>query len=325
VYSRRPLGIALRPRFVLVVTMVLSALDTFDRREPEVDLGSQQVFLASEDGAQAPSDERSRAAADSLRTIGVDLSSSKAFTACVTLEWGGGGALVGQPLVGIDREELAAYLAGGDWIGIDAPFGWPQPMVEAIHGYSSEAPWSEPGKESFRYRASDLHLRELVLEQAGEKFSPLSVASDSLAVTACRTAQLREDGFASSGRRFDRAGADRILEVHPRAALLLWGLNYKGYKTGRDASRREAEAAARADLLSVIGSQAPWLRWAPGAHQACLDSDDALDALLAALIARAAALGWTTPPPSELLELARLEGWAHLPAPETLPLLGAGG
>jgi hypothetical protein len=315
----------LRLRFVLVVTMPPSVLDTLRRREPEVDLGSQQVFLASEGGAEAPPDGRSRAAAGLLRTIGVDLSASEAYTACVTLEWHRGGALVGQPLVGIGREELAVYLAGGDWIGIDAPFGWPQPMVDAIHGYASEAAWSELDKESFRYRASDLHLRDQVLEQAGEKFTPMSVASDTLAMTACRTAQLREDGFASSGRRFDRAGADRILEVHPRAALLLWGLNHKGYKTSRDPSRHEAEATAREDLLSVIGAQAPWLRWAPGAHQACLDSADALDALLAALIARAAALGWTTPPPPELLDLARLEGWAHLPPPESLPLLAAGG
>jgi hypothetical protein len=315
----------LRPRFVLVVTMLLSALDTFRRRAPEADLGSQRVFLASDSDAEARSGRRPRASSGSLRTIGVDLSSSEAFTACVTLEWRRDGAFVGQPRVGIGREELAAYLAGGDWIGIDAPFGWPRPMVDAIHGYSSEAAWSELDKESFRYRASDLHLRGLMLERAGEKFSPMSVASDTLAMTACRTAQLREDGFRSSGLRFDRAGAYRVLEVHPRAALLLWGLNHKGYKTSRDLSRREEEAAARGDLLSAIEAQAPWLCWAPGARQACLDSDDALDAFLAALIARAAALGWTAAPPAELLDLARLEGWAHLPPPESLPLLASRG
>jgi hypothetical protein len=35
--------------------------------------------------------------------------------------------------------------------------------------------------------------------------------------------------------------------------------------------------------------------------------------VLCALIARAAALGLTAPPPAEELELARAEGWIHLP------------
>ena len=60
-------------------------------------------------------------------------------------------------------------------------------------------------------------------------------------------------------------------------------------------------------------AEAPWLEWAPGAWEACVASDDALDAVLCALIARAAALGLTAPPPAEELELARAEGWIHLP------------
>ena len=42
-------------------------------------------------------------------------------------------------------------------------------------------------------------------------------------------------------------------------------------------------------------------------------SDDALDAVLCALIARAAALGLTVPPPDQDRERARAEGWIHLP------------
>ena len=95
-----------------------------------------------------------------------------------------------------------------------------------------------------------------------------------------------------------------MLEVYPAAALLLWGLPREGYK---------ASGEAREELLATIEAEAPWLEWAPGAWEACVASDDALDAVLCALIARAAALGLTAPPPAEELELARAEGWIHLP------------
>ncbi len=66
------------------------------------------------------------------------------------------------------------------------------------------------------------------------------------------------------------------------------------------------------------------MQWAPGAREACIESDDALDALLAALIARAAALGLTVPPGADDLELARREGWIHLPQKDSLAALLAG-
>lgn len=139
-----------------------------------------------------------------------------------------------------------------------------------------------------------------------------------------RTAQLRERVFEGSGSRFDRAGADRVIEVHPGAALLLWGVERGAYKTSQDPDRRGAEVNARAELLAAIEAQAPWLRWAPGAREVCVDSDDALDALLAALIARAAALGLTVAPGEEDVDLARREGWIHLPQKGSLPALLAG-
>ena len=105
------------------------------------------------------------------------------------------------------------------------------------------------------------------------------------------------------------AGAEWVLEAYPAAALMLWGLPRDGYKT---------DVAAREDLLAALESAAPWLSWEPGARDACVDSDDALDAVLCALIARAAALGLTEPPPTEDLRLARTEGWIHLPRKSSL-------
>jgi hypothetical protein len=70
-----------------------------------------------------------------------------------------------------------------------------------------------------------------------------------------------------------------------------------------------------------LQAQAPWLAWDDDARGACVRSDDALDAVLAALIARAGALGLTVKPEGEDLELARTEGWIHLPAKDSLAQL----
>lgn len=63
----------------------------------------------------------------------------------------------------------------------------------------------------------------------------------------------------------------------------------------------------------------PWLRFEPGAQQAYEASEHAFDALIAALIARSAALGLTTTPQGvEQERAAAVEGWIHLPRPGSL-------
>jgi hypothetical protein len=289
------------------------------RRRERPDRGSQCVFAVPSTAADGAGEATSSSV--SMRTVGLDLSATKARTATAEIEWGRQAATVAKPARGLDDLELLRRLTAADWVGIDAPFGWPQAMVEAIHAYATEGEWPAPDKERFRYRRTDLIAHQVVLAETGEKLWPLSVSSDRLALTAWRSAQLRERAFEDSGLRFDRAGADRVLEVYPAAALLLWGLRGNGYKTSRDPERRAAEGDARTTLLAALEAQAPWLRWAPGAREACADSDDALDALLAALIARAGALGFTAKPGADDLELARREGWAHLPAKGSLPRL----
>ena len=106
--------------------------------------------------------------------------------------------------------------------------------------------------------------------------------------------------------------------------MYLWGIERGAYKTSKVSERREAEMGARAELVAALEAKAPWLGWAPEARAACVMSDDALDALLAALIARAAALQLTFSPPAEEVELARREGWIHLPQKGSLPLLLSG-
>jgi predicted nuclease with RNAse H fold len=252
-----------------------------------------------------------------MRTVGVDLSVAEKGTALAAIEWeqeSQDRARVGEPSLGLGDEALLELLADAEWVAIDAPFGWPEPMVEAIHSYATTDRWPAPPKPEFRYRGTDARVHDHVLAETGEKLWPLSPSTDRISLTAWRLAGLREAAFARSHIRFDRTGADRVLEAYPAAALLLWGLPRERYK---------ASAEAREELLRAIEAEAPWLDWEPGAREACVSSDDALDAVLCALLARAAALGLTEPPPPEQLELSRAEGWIHLPRKGSLGELAA--
>ncbi|HEV2108843.1 MAG TPA: hypothetical protein VGR16_11315, partial [Thermomicrobiales bacterium] len=53
----------------------------------------------------------------------------------------------------------------------------------------------------------------------------------------------------------------------------------------------------------------------------CAQNDHAFDALISALIARAAMLNLTVPIPHELQRLAAIEGWIHIPEPGSLSRL----
>jgi predicted nuclease with RNAse H fold len=226
-------------------------------------------------------------------------------------------------MLGLDDEALVGRLANAGWVGIDAPFGWPADMASSVHDYMTGDAWSGGDKESFRYRRTDRFVRERVLEETGRRLSPLSVSSDRIALTARRTAVLRECAYERSGVRFDRAGGDQVVEVYPAATLLVWGLDRGGYKTTRRADRRDAERFAREALLAAMEDRVGWLAWAPGAREVCVDNDDAVDAVVAALVARAAAMGLTVPPGVDDIALAHSEGWIHLPMGNSLAALMA--
>lgn len=107
----------------------------------------------------------------------------------------------------------------------------------------------------------------------------------------------------------DRTGAGTVVEVYPAASLHRWGLAHRGYK--RAANRTEL-----ARLAGELQAAAPWLDLA-AFTPLCSSSDDAFDAVIAALTARAAHLGKTTQAPPEHRKAASTEGWITLP---TTPL-----
>jgi predicted nuclease with RNAse H fold len=98
----------------------------------------------------------------------------------------------------------------------------------------------------------------------------------------------------------DKAGIDSPLGFG-------WGLAHRGYK----------RAGLASDLVSSLLAAAPWLSLGQF-ESLCRRSHDALDAVVAALAARAAATGRATRPTPAQLPTATVEGWIALP---TCPLI----
>jgi len=120
--------------------------------------------------------------------------------------------------------------------------------------------------------------------------------------------------LAARGMSVNRAGLGRIVEVYPAAALRRWGLPASRYK-------KKKGRATRCDLVRQLQRVAGWLQLPNEIAACCEDDDNGLDALIAALVARAAACGLCDTIPAELLALAQREGWIALPKPRSLQQL----
>ncbi|MGW1026412.1 DUF429 domain-containing protein [Streptomyces sp. NPDC002577] len=242
-----------------------------------------------------------------MRTLGIDLAAGPRTTAAAVIVWEGASAVVEPPLLRCTDEDLLGLLTGlrpGERAGIDCPFGWPIPFVEAVSAHAAGRPWPGRGAESAAHRAT-LRLRrtDLLTHRAlgaGAR-PPLSVAFDRLGATTARWAHLA-DALAARGLEVERTGKGGIVEVYPAAARLRWGLG----------SPRSMEVLLRA---------APQLQCEPHVQELYQRSEHAFDALIAALVARAAALGLTALPEGQDLAAAEIEGWIHLPAEGSLPRL----
>jgi hypothetical protein len=98
----------------------------------------------------------------------------------------------------------------------------------------------------------------------------------------------------------DRDGSGTVTEVYPAASLKQWGLPYREYK-------QPGNPGVLPELVSELQVAAPWLDLGPHDHL-CSTSHDALDAVIAALTARAAALNLTLRPDPGLQDAASREG-----------------
>lgn len=270
----------------------------------------------------------------STLTAGVDLAAETRGTALAVIDWSVSAARVVELVLGASDTQIAAIAPDVSSLGIDCAFGWPDEFVAFVTGHSagnrlersredlagSEMDW----RRRLAYRETDRATRKLTGRW------PLSVATDRLGLTALHCAVLLDliggtlggtlgrtlggtlDGTLGAGpsanpnpnpNPIDRSGFGIIAEVYPSATLRGWGFSTVGYK---------ADATVRSTLLAAIVERAPWLELDRVADL-MVASDDAFDAVIAALAARAHSLGLWHRPPEESLDRARREGWIVLP------------
>lgn len=244
-----------------------------------------------------------------MLTLGVDLAAADKRTAMATIEWLSGRAVVRDLVLDVSDARIVKAGQDADKIGLDCPLGWPESFVALVTAHQSgHVTVTDDDGAQWRRRLAYRLTDEVVREETG--IIPLSVAADRIAHAAFRCAGLLAM-FAAAGQDIDRCGGGRIVEVYPAAALCRWGLTYRGYK-GR------GQKDQHADLVTALCGAAPWLKL--GAFEAlCRRSHDAFDSVIAALSARAAAIGMATQPDDEQRMVARTEGWIALP---TGPLSG---
>ncbi len=241
-----------------------------------------------------------------MLTLGIDLASRPRDTAACLLRWREGRATVERIERNLDDDALLDLADAADSVGIDAPFGWPATFVDFVTAHHSGRPVA-PDWEDADVRRS-LRLRRTDLWVWAEGFTgrpPLSVSTDQIAMPGLRCA-----GLLGRLGVLDRAADPRVFETYPAAALGVWfgvSSRYKG----------PARAEERGALVETLRAAAPWL----DVPDVCADDDDELDALVASLVARAAVLGRTHPPPRREREAAAREGWIAVPLPDTLDRL----
>lgn len=234
-----------------------------------------------------------------MRTLGIDLAVQPQNTAACAIDWSTTPPTVTPPELNLTDADLTIRIHASDKAAIDAPFGWPDEFVAAVSDYADTGRFTTTERARLRFRETDRAVAEERL--------PLSVSSDRIAVTAMRCAALLTQ-LSEQGLDVDRAGFGRVVEVYPAAALVRLGIEPRGYKA------KDAHEARQAVTERLVAESGGALVLEPAVVEACVATDHALDALIAALVARAAALeGRADGPPAELVEQAQREGWIWLP------------
>ena len=255
-------------------------------------------------------------------TLGIDLASD---TGICEIEWGSKSAIITRLEVqsiktkngwDIVKQAVVEAHEKGWWVGIDAPFGFPEAF-----GQSVEALRDPTGKTSGSPHASDRVQRETekITKDASGK-QPSSTVTNRITGHVINCDDLRYEVIGRARNLDDgRLGCTTgIVEVYPAAALKIWEAPVGNYK---------ANQVDLCGLVKWLFKSAPWLQLS--SHIGVLEllrmlmilasKDDVFDALICALIARLASLrGGPTCPyhhtftPAQM-DLFRSEGWIHLP------------
>jgi predicted nuclease with RNAse H fold len=240
---------------------------------------------------------------------GIDLAAEPKGTALAIIEFGKQRAKLFCLEQGLNDETLIEKTLKADKVGIDCAFGWPIEFAKFIvrNQDLTNTDLIDGGmdfRRALSFRGTDLVIKELTGRW------PLSVSTDRLGLTAMRCAGLLSK-YQQAGIGIDRSGAGKLSEVYPGATLRVWDFDTAGYRTEKD---------KRAKLLEKLKTTAPWLDLSDFADQ-MLTSTDCFDAVIAALAARAVALGLYSKPTKDQLAKAKVEGWICLPSREIASLI----
>jgi len=235
-------------------------------------------------------------------TAGVDLAARPERTALASIEWTADRAIIRDVAFPAVDTVILKAIDLADKTGIDCPLGWPTAFVEFVaahHAGHVDIPEDGPDwRRNLTMRRTDIFVHT----QFG--LVPLSVSADRIAHVALRCAVLLAR-LDAAGRSVDRSGSGVVVEVYPAGSLRRWGLYQPGYK-------QPAKPEALNRVVDHLLAAAPWLDCA-SYERAIRCSHDVLDAVIAAMTARAAVQGQTAKPGEADLAAARTEGWIAIP------------
>ena len=253
-----------------------------------------------------------------MLSVGIDVASQDARTAICSIRWEDGRAEnepLGSP--GASDSEIRHCIDSADRVGVDIPLGWPSDFVEAVVRHHRGEAWpaddSAAAMTSLRLRETDrwLTLRARRPGEPRARCHPMSVSSNLIAIPAMRMARVLGP--------VDRSGMGTVIEVYPAAALFVWGLPFRRYK-GVQPDRR----AVRHELVQRLRALTPWLRAARAEDwERIKENDHELDALVAALVAKAKDAGLCDESYDATSHNARMEGWIALPLTDALERLAS--
>ncbi len=258
-------------------------------------------------------------------TLGIDLAASPDGTGLCIIGWHSNGPVLIALARGsydgatLDNRSILAALKGGAQnlsiakAGIDAPFGWPDPFVKAVLDNHEGDGWPRESEVS-RRQLMLRHTDHVIWDRTGKK--PLSVSADKLGATAMRCAALlTEIGQVLGAKEVARDGSGLVCEVYPDPALRQWTSDSSNSLGRRESYKGPKRGARRLELAKLLAKRVG-LQDPDGLLDLCGLQDDYIDALLCALIARAADREKTFAAPAEPeneRELILREGWIHHP------------
>ena len=244
-------------------------------------------------------------AAAHRRIIGIDCATEGAKTGLVLAVLDNGELRIDQATVGrrrCPRSIVLEWLTDSDdatLLAIDAPLGWPEPLVTSLTSHTAGARIAAPADCVFRRETDRFVQREL-------RKTPLDVGADRIARTAHAAlrllGELRDELGAAIPLAWQPSAATEhsVIEVYPAATLKAHGIRSSGYK-------KEKDRDLRGRMLEDLHSKSNVRNMKPPVLDALSSNADMLDAAVCALAAADFITGRAMPPPDR--RLAEREGW----------------